>query len=174
MANLTWQFLPGINTFSGDIGIALGALNGGSTPSSGAWPAANDALFVPVVNKQTVLIKRLYAINGGTVSGNIDVALLSKGPRLLRSAGSTAQSGTNAPQFFDVTDIVIGPGIYYLSVALDNTTGTLFRGNISLRYLQAIGMAKQASGFAIPSAPTLATVTANYLPLIGAEIAEIQ
>jgi hypothetical protein len=57
---------------------------------------------------------------------------------------------------------------------MDNTTGTLFRSNLSVQRLQGIGMAKTASAFALPSSVTFATVTAAFMPLIGAELTELK
>ena len=134
------------------------------------YPAANDAIFVPFTVHQSVLIKRLFSMNGSAVSGNIDMGIYTADGARMTSIGSTAQSGTNQPQFFDITDLLIGPGLYYLAVALDNTTGTLFRSNPTVTRLQTLGMAKQASAFALPSTATFASVTAAYLPLMGAEV----
>lgn len=174
MTHPQWKFFVGISSMDGVSGITAGALTGGVTPGSATFPASNDALFVPFCLQQHVLIKRLYSVNGTAVSGNIDVGIYSKDGAKIVSSGSTAQSGTSALQFFDVTDFVLAPGCYYFAVALDNTTGTLLRANPSLARVQAIGMAKQASGFALPASATLATVTAAYLPLIGAEITELK
>lgn len=174
MSSAIWQYLPGINTFQGDFGTTLGAISGGSTPASAAFPAANDALLVPFYLHHSVLVKRLYSINGATASGNIDLGIYSQDGARIVSIGSTAQSGTTTIQFFDITDTFLSPGRYYIAVAMDNTTGTLFRSNISVARLQALGMAKQATAFALPTSITFATVTALYLPLIGAEVSEIR
>jgi hypothetical protein len=173
MTNPVWTYLAQISSFGGDLGITQSAQGGGSGPTSTAWPAANDAILVPITLKQTVLIKRLFSINGATASGNIDVGIYSDDGAKIVSAGSTAQSGTNVPQFFDVTDFMLGPGRYYLAAAMDGTTGTLFRANISVARLQALGLAKQATAFALPSSITFATVTAAYLPMIGAEVFKV-
>lgn len=173
MTNPVWGYLASINTFTGDIGIVHAALGGGATPASATFPAANDAIFVPVTIEQTVLIKRLFSLNGATASGNIDVGIYSDSGGRIVSAGSTAQAGTSIPQFFDITDIVITPGRYYLAVAMNNTTGTLFRASTGIAKLQAMGLAKQATAFALPTSATFATVTAAYLPMIGAEVFKV-
>ena len=171
MTNPTWKYLSSFNSLGGDLGVAHGAMSGGATPASATFPASNDALFIPVYLHQTYLIKRLFSINGAAVSGNIDVGIYSEDGARITSSGTTAQSGTSVPQFFDVTDIVLGPGRYYLAVAMDNTTGTLFRATTTLiARFQSLGMAKQATAFALPASATFATITAAYLPLIGAEV----
>jgi hypothetical protein len=174
MTNPVWSYLTAISSVGGDLGITHSALTGGSTPSSGAFPASNDALFVPVVIKQTVLIKRLFSLNGATASGNIDVGIYSEDGSRIVSSGSTAQSGTSIPQFFDITDLVITPGRYYFAVAMNNTTGTLFRVTTGvIARFQCLGLAKQATAFALPATATFATITAVYFPVIGAEVFKV-
>jgi hypothetical protein len=162
-----------INSMGGDLGVSLGSIGGGNTPASAAWPASNDALFVPFTLPQATLIKRLFVVNGAAVSGNIDVGIYSESGARIVSTGSTAQSGTSTLQFFDITDLVIGPGRFYLAVALDNTTGTLFRASLTVPRAQALGLAKQATAFALPATATFATMTAGYLPLMGAEVVRV-
>lgn len=163
--------VPSIHPFSVEgIAIPLGSQTGGSTPGSAAWPAANDAIFVPFVIQYPVLIKRLFSLNGGTASGNIDVGIYTQDGILIISAGSTAQSGTNTAQFFNVTDFILTPGRYYFACAKDDTTGTVFRANLSVIRNQCIGVAKMASAFPLPATATLATPTSGNLPVMGAEV----
>jgi hypothetical protein len=170
MPSPVWKTLNEINTFDGDFGVAAGGLSGGSTPGSGAFPAANDAILVPFYVPQMVRITRFFSINGSTANGNIDVGIYTFGGARIASAGSTAQAGTNSIQMYAVTDFTLGAGAYYMAVAMDGTTGTLFRASLSVVRCQGLGMAKMASAFPLPSTVTLATVTAAYCPLIGAEI----
>lgn len=174
MAQPIWEYMQGLNSFSGDLGVTIGAVSGGISPASAAFPASNDAIFIPFTSDQAVTIKRLYTINGSTASGNIDVGVYTQDGAKIVSSGSIAQAGTSAPQFFDVTDFILGPGLYFWAVAMNNTTGTLFRSSLAVRYSQAIGIRKQATAFALPASATFATVTAAYLPFIGAETGEIR
>jgi len=133
-----------------------------------AYPAANDALFVPFYLPKPIVIVTLFAHNGATVSGNIDMGIYDVAGVRLVSIGSTAQAGANGVQFFNITDTHVGPGHFYLAVAMNNTTGTLFRGTAgSTIRIQPMGMAKQATAFALPATATFATVTADYVPLMG-------
>lgn len=169
-----WKFLSGISTVSEEcVGIEVGALSGGTGPASAVWPASNDAIFVPMYLNQAVLIQRLYVINGATASGNIDMGIYTEDGARITSIGSTAQSGTNVAQFFNITDLILGPGRYYLACAKDDTTGTVFRMNISILAMQKMGFAKMATAFALPATATFAAVTASYIPIVGAEIARI-
>lgn len=163
--------LNNLHTFSDQaVGTILGALTGGGTPASAAWPASNDALFIPFDINKPIIIKRLFTINGGTASGNVDVGIYTEDGSLLTSIGSTAQSGTNAPQFFNITDIMLSPGRYYLAVAMNNTTGTMFRANLTTIRNSQLGVAKMATAFPLPATATFATTTSGFLPFIGAEI----
>jgi hypothetical protein len=161
-----------ISTFSlGSPGPDLAAITGGGTPSSAAWPAANDALFVPIYLEQHTTVTRLYVINGATASGNIDVGIYTADGALITSSGSTAQSGTNAPQFLNITDILLPPGAYYLAAAYDGTGGTIFRANLSVIRNQEAGVVKSAAAFPLPSSASFTTVTSGLYPLMGMETA---
>ena len=175
MSSPVWTYLNVIHTFHRYcIGVELGALVGGTNPAGAAYPIANDAIFIPMRIVQNVWIKRLYSVNGSTASGNIDVGIYTEDGARLRSSGSTAQSGTSQPQFFDITDIMLSPGRYYLAVAKNDTTGTLFRTNTSVLHQQKMGLLKMASAMALPATATFATVTDAFVPMIGAEIFEIK
>lgn len=136
--------------------------------TSAAYVASNRAILIPCqVGKRTVF-KRLFCLNGGTVSGNVDVGVYDERFTRRASAGSTAQAGTNAVQYFDVADFVLGPGRYYLAVALDNATGTLFRNaSPNVTQLRLLGMAQQASAFPLPNPIVLAAFATVYIPVIG-------
>lgn len=168
-----FEFRESIVSLGGDLGVAIGALTNGTTPASTVWPAANDALFIPFTVKQPLVVKTLFSANGTAVSGNIDLGIYTKGGKRIVSSGSIAHAGTSVLQFYDFTDFILGQGLYYMALAVDNTTATFFRSNLSSSILQCVGVAKQASAFPLPATATFATVTANYLPLIGVELANL-
>lgn len=142
------------------MGLAIGAL---------AWSTANKAIYIPVSISAPVTIVKMFVINGGTASGNIDVGIYDRGGARLVSSGSTAQSGTSVIQEFNITDITLNPGLYYLACAMDNNTGTLEMWTNSLAISKSLGIAEQASAFALPSTATMATVSASLrTPFIGA------
>lgn len=111
-----------------------GVRNDGST---GTW-FANFPYYTPIRVPRPMTVKQLYARNGGTVSGNCDIALyanaygtyrgvrtrgLASGSPIV-SAGSTAQAGASLWQAFNVTDKFIAAGLYWLAYVLNNSTGT--------------------------------------------------
>ena len=147
-----------------ELATAAGKL---STAASAVYPTANLALFIPFWLGTSHTAVQLFCWNGATVSGNIDVGIYAADGTKLVSSGSTAQAGVNVLQAFDIADTVLGPGNYYLAVAMDNTTGTLFRLNIANRTVSGFGCLQQASAFALPAVATFAAYTTSYQPVIG-------
>lgn len=159
---------PGIGTMSiQSQGMPVVASNSG-TPASAAWPAANLALYLPFVLPEPATVTALWLLNGATASGNIDIGVFDAAFAKLVSSGATAQSGTNAMQFFDVTDTLLPRGIVYLGVSLSSGTGTAFRYNTGVPGLHsATGMVQQATAHPLPSTATPATLGQAFLPIAG-------
>ncbi len=157
MTAIGYASTPSLSGVSGNLG----------TPASAVWPLANRAIFVPFRLSRSIVAVKLFIFNGTVVSGNVDVGLYDEFGTKLVSKGSTAQAGTSALQAFDITDTRLGPGLFYLAVALDTGTGTLFRAALAVQLLRVMGCAQMASAFALPAAATLATVSSAYLPVAG-------
>lgn len=142
--------------------------------ASVAW-TANAIVYSPIYIPRRMTVKQLYAMNGASVSGNCDIGLLpatwltvrgGKGlmyaqPTFLAHSGSTAQAGTSQWQAFNVTDVIVGRGLYFLAYNLDNGTGTVTTlRNISVAgdeipFITGCGYAK--SGGAVPIVPVAPT-----------------
>lgn len=138
--------------------------------SAAAYPTADLAIYIPMRIKERITVLRLFAAIG-TASGNIDVGIYSAAGVLLVSSGSTAMSGSNTEQVFDVTDTVIQPGINYFAVTIDNTTATLVRDNDAAPNMAANGVLSEqlGTGAALPATATWEVPqTLAYYPLIGA------
>lgn len=156
-----------IGTFSRQsIGLDLRG-HAASTSTSTAWPSANLAIYIPVEIYQVVTIVKMAVNNGTAVSGNIDVGIYDVGGAKLVTKGSTAQAGTSAIQIFDITDTLLLPGLYYMAVALDNTTGTLAGWTVATQVAQSMGAFQQASAFALPtSSATFAAFAQTFMPMV--------
>lgn len=143
-------------------------LGGMSNASSSTWPTANKAILVPFVVSSPSTIVKLFCHNGAAVSGNMDIGIYDYTGRLLVSSGSTAQAGTNAIQEFDITDTRIGSGMFYIALAVDNTTATIFRVSATnARNTKFLGMAEVTSAVPLPASATLATTSVINIPIIG-------
>lgn len=138
------------------------------TWGSATWPAANEAIFVPVRLTEPAIFRKIAWANGAAVSGGVEVGVYDhKGTRLVSLSGS--QSGINSIQSVDITDLLIGPGLYYLALLLDNTTGTTRRLSLSqAAFGQIAGLALQASASPLPATATFASFTRTYVPLMFA------
>lgn len=134
-----------------------------------AWPLANLALFVPFTIAVPTTIVKIMWVNGATVSGNVDVGLYdSQGNRLV-SSGTTAQTTVSVVQPVDTTDVTLQPGVYYMAMAMDNTTGTTRKFTTgSTALCRAVGVYQQVSAFPLPSSATFATAsTSDFIPVFG-------
>jgi len=136
--------------------------------SPGLWPSANRALFVPFRISRPFIISTLYWVNGNAVSGNIDIGIYSSDGTKIISKGSTAQATTNVLQSVSVTSTEIGAGLFYIGIAVDNTSASLSSISTNSNLLKIIGCAQMASAFTLPATATFATVSSSYLPMVGA------
>ncbi len=163
---------PGTQIVAIGIGSALGTLRLGS--SSGAWPTANKAFFLPVRIDHEIVITKFFTANGATASGNLDVGLYTLDGTRLLSTGTTAQAGTTTIQVIDVTDTLVARGNYYLALAHSSTAGTYIRlAPANATVLRGSGLVEQTSAFALPATATFAANSATYLPLFGALCAPV-
>lgn len=160
-----------LSSLSGaSLGVEVAALGGGTNPTSATWSAANRAFYIPFILPQNATVVKLWVSNGAAVSGNVDMALYDATYARLVSIGSTAQSGTNAIQEFNIADTVVSAGRYYLGLALDNATGTtLVSGSVGASAsLKMSGMAQEAAAFPLPATATPAAFSATTtVPLCG-------
>lgn len=139
----------------------LGGMVGGAIASA-TYPSANLAIFYPVRVTRAFTVAQLFVLNGATVSGNIDVGIYDSAGTRLVSSGSTAQSGTNAVQAFNIADTLLAAGWYYLAVAMDNITGTLQRNTAGSFVMTAsLGIGQQASAFPLPATATIIRAAAG-------------
>jgi hypothetical protein len=125
---------------------------GGST----VWTSANRAMFIPIEVETTITVIGISWLNGGTVSGNVDVGIYDLVGNLLISAGSTAQAGINSIQSVSLTATILSAGVYYAAMAMDNATGTINECSIgNAPGGRTFGIQQMASAFPLPNPATL-------------------
>lgn len=140
----------------------------GNTWTSAVWPTANTAIFVPFEVYSPVVITRLFVAIGAASSGNIDMGIYDLAGNRLVSAGSTAMGTLNLVQVFDVTDLVLAPGVYYLGCAVNNTTGTTSRFSAgTVQTNRVAGIQEVASAFPLPATVTFGNPANSYIPSMG-------
>ena len=136
--------------------------------ASVAYPAANLALFIPFTLTKSIVMVKLFAVNGNPCAGNIDVGIYDVAGRRIISSGSVAHALINNVQVFDIADTRIGPGNFYLAVAKDDAVGCLRAGTTFANIAPALlGMAQMAAAFPLPAQAVFAQITGNYVPVIG-------
>lgn len=165
-----WPFqalppLPTISPLSPE-SIVLGA-SASLASFASAVLTANRAYLIPFHIEEPITVTKLFCANGATASGNVDVGIYSSSFVKLISSGSTAQAGTNVLQIFNVTDTIIGPGDFYLAIAIDNGTGTIFSQNIGTTIGNRIGLLQMASAFPLPATITPAAISSGTTPIVG-------
>lgn len=135
-------------------------------PSSFAWPTANKTFYAPFNVPWYYPVKRVWWQNGATVSGNVALALYTFGGARIYTTGSTAQAGTSVPQYVTPTAFLLAPGVYYLALGMDNTTGTMLENSTSATALRGFGVLEETT-FPPPATMTPVTIAINYLPYCG-------
>ena len=158
-------FPDGVITISPLSACSLGLAPGSLGLSAIAWPANDTALFIPFRISSPFLIASIFWRNA-TTSGNVDAGVYDAAGTKLLSTGSIAGSG--AMQVVDVTDTLIGPGLFYIAFA-SSTTGASFRSvaNFTANELKVLGCAQQATALPLPATATFATITAVAVPEVG-------
>lgn len=157
-----WSTLESIGAKLISLGLAM------NNCASAAYPSANLAIYYPFVLRRQIVAAQLFWFNGATVSGNVDIGIYSADGARLTPSSSTAQATINTLQVVNITDTTIGPGLFRMGIAMNNTTGTL--NSIAsglLAFLSACGVTQQATAFALPATSTIATATFDYLPIFG-------
>ena len=147
---------------------ALNTVSYASGVNFAAYPTANTAIYIPFRTAVPLIATAMYIHNGATVSGNFDLGIYTDDGTRLVSSGSTAQSGISTLQVVDITDTLLGSGlVFYMAVSFDNTTATVGKIAISAVRGRVVGIAEEASAFALPATATFAVFTQTMAPHIG-------
>ncbi len=143
------------------------ALSSSSATISTAYPTASLAMFYPFSVVAKSIYSRAFVFNGTVVSGNIEVGIYDAKGRKVTSI-SAAQAGTSQLQILDITDFTLYPGLFFLALVMDNTTGTIMCSNApSAAHLGFAGAFQMAAAYPLPNAATFALPTTSLLPYFG-------
>jgi len=164
--------------FDGSPGVYIStvtALGMGGTQgvgASAAWPAANLAIFVPFRIARTVTVYKMATGAGATSAGNFDVGIYDAGGNRLVSSGATAK-GNSVEHILNVTDTVIGPGLYYMAQSADGTNNyqiVIPSGTtpVPLQKVRLAGVLNAATSYVLPATVTFAAATNVAIPVIAA------
>ncbi len=95
------------------------------TAAATAWTTSGLGLYIPVALEVPATIYKMSIINGATINGTIGVAIYDESFNRLTSVAAAAHSGASVVQTFDIADITVMPGIYYLMATMASTTATV-------------------------------------------------
>ena len=145
-----------------------------ATPISSTWPLADLVLYIPFVIPSPCLVVYMWTHNGATAAGNTDIGIYDTNSSglpgaKLASIGVTAQSGTNAIQTFNITDVALMPGRYWLALKNTLSTSTFFRFATSVAINKGFGILEETTGAgaALPATATPVTTTRTIIPVCG-------
>ncbi len=141
--------------------------------TSGAWPAAQRAIYYPHRIPYACVAYKFYWQNGATAATDtVQMGLYlpdgtDGGPstRLINGTGAVA-SGINVCQYDDFTDVPLAAGWYWLAVLVSGTTTTFFRGTYATLGRGA-GIYQQASLASLPNPAVPAAPAAGVYPNAG-------
>ena len=158
----------GKRCYGGQDAYGMGSTVTTGVMASATWPANNLAIYFPVSLEELTQVAQFWCVNGAVASGNVDMGLYAADGTRLSSIGSTAQSGTSTLQVFDVADLVLSPGWYYVALALSSTVGTILAATLANAALGRIGgLLEETSAFALPATATFAKFTRTISPRCG-------
>lgn len=156
------------DVIAANMASAAAAGAGGGLGSNIAWNTANRAIFIPFILLQGKTLNNIQTQNGSTLSGNVDVAVYDSSFNKLTSAVNAAQAGVSTRQDFNVADIDLDPGLYYMAFVADNTTATFGGTTASVSWLGASGVFQKASAYPLPAGPlTIDELTNGIVPTIS-------
>lgn len=147
---------------------STGGQMGTTAPSSAVWSTANRAIMIPFRLFKPATAYKMGIMNGAVTSGNIDMGIYDPTGVLLRSTGSTLQSGVNALQEVPLTlPVQLGAGLFYMALAINNITAQIFRRSHNNDICHGMGLYQMASAFPLPATFVPAAPTGAYVPMIG-------
>jgi hypothetical protein len=107
-------------------------------PGAGTYEAADRGIYYPLYVPTTCVARRMWWVNGGTATGNIEAGIYldagyKPGVKLV-TTGTIGQSGTSAVQFADITDTTLAPGLHWLYLSCSSTSSTFLRTSSLTHY----------------------------------------
>jgi len=136
--------------------------------TSGAWPVADTAFFIPFAIPYHYVIERFFWANGATVGHNVDVGVYNLEGTKLCSTGSTVSSGASAIQYAAISGFsswILPPGRYYFGHACGGTTtAVMTTTTITANAMRLGGVLQQATALPLPAtmASAVAVTSAGY------------
>lgn len=140
-----------------------------SLSGSGAYPATNLAIYVPVRVRQAVIVRKLWVACTATGTDTVDLGVYN-------AAGTQVVSVTEAAKVIsdelviDVSpDVALSPGLYYMAMSCASNTATFLRYITTAPLLAGLGVRTEALGsVTLPATATwVIDNTLTFGPMMG-------
>jgi hypothetical protein len=138
-----------------------------AAPITSTWPSASLAIGYPFVVYNPIIITKLFVENGANVAGNWDVGIYGQGLSQITNM-TAAMVGATAIQAFDITDVTLNPGIYYLFAAQNNIAASAGRIVPAINMCAVNGAISVAAGFPLPATITASRISQAFIPMVCA------
>lgn len=149
---------------------AAGLADAGNLSEQRAWAAANTMFGVRVWNPVAFDCDLAWWANGGTISGNLKIAVYDEAFNLIGDTGSVAQSGANTLQT-NALSLTIPAGWVGIAMVCDGTTGQYRTASVTeaseLQYYNAWQEASAFSTVPDPATPANPSSFAFAAPAFG-------
>lgn len=144
------------------------------TAASAVYPAANRALYYPIIIDQPVTVTQMWCHNGATVKGKVDLGIYDAAFNRIVNKGLTAQAGENTIQLLDIADTLLMPGLYYFAITSTSAEATFFRGTAAAVRQRAGGVSQKtlAGEEELPATVSTTAPASAFVPLFGASLSD--
>ncbi len=167
---MTTLYRPGLPLFITSFDPAYACTNQSAAATAGAagvnnWPSANLAMIGSLVLPFTYPVRRVFWVNGSSVTGNADMGIYRMDGTRVYSTGATAQSGVSQNQFV-ATNLLLPAGEYFWALST-SATSSYFVSTASVSFRKLQGQFDMATAHPLPATLTLATPGNARWPLFG-------
>lgn len=139
-----------------------------AAPASVAHATVNMLRAYPFVLPEPMLVRKVWWHNGGVISGFTDVGVYSEDGTRMLASGAILQATINVLQEFDIADVPLGRGTYYLALTSNSATATYLSNILGIQLAKLLGWGQVALGAAgLPATITLAAAAAAIQPIFG-------
>lgn len=142
---------------------------GASNAASGTYPAADRALAYQFCTCDTILVRKLWWMNGTTVgTDTVQVGVYSEaGTTKIISGTAATTAGANLVQEDDITDVELPGGRYWLVIVQNGVTSTPMSYATPAAIMRSIGCAQMAAARPLPATFSPAAVAGAVFPHFG-------
>lgn len=153
-------------------GVKFRTFHVGATPTSTAWPAANEAYLVPFyVAVPERIVEMFFTAGSGPGTTNFDLGIYRDDFTRIVSLGATAAVNTTDAILpvggGDIPDVTLTSGRYYMAMSSAAITLTVRASTQGNGFMRAIGMKKMAAAHPLPATITPASMGATaFMPII--------